>query len=141
VPEPREESLQRALADAGIEIYRTKGGEICIAERVRIHLMDSGVRVVVGDTPRVRVVVRSQRSDFPSASSSELFSRVRAVMGPLADSRGFVEVLADARAVTDPVDESNVLDVWHELTYEKVVAHVDAAIEEVRWALGIAKCV
>ena len=139
--EPPEESVQRALAAAGIEIYRARGGEILIAERVRVHLMDSGVRVVVGATPSVRVIVRSQRSDFPTASSTDLFSKVRDAMAPLVATRGFVEILADARQITDPVDANHVLDVWHELTYEKAAPHVDAIVEEVRWALGLAKCV
>ncbi len=137
----QQEGVQRALAAAGIEIYRSKDGEICIAERIRVHLMDSGVRLLVGATPRVRLTVRSQRSDFPSASSVELFSKVRTAMRPLVDARGFAEILADAREVTDPVDASHILDVWHELTYEKSVSHLDAAIEEVRWALGLARCV
>lgn len=136
-----EESVQRALAAAGIEIYRAKGGEILIAERIRVHLMDSGVRIVVSASPRVRVTVRSQRSDFPTASGSELFAKVRNRMSPLVTPRGFVEVSADAREVTDPVDASHVLDVWHELTFEKAVSHLDAVVEEVRWALGLSKCV
>lgn len=136
-----EETVQQALAAAGIEIYRARGGEILIAERVRVHLMDSGVRVVAGATPSVRVTVRSQRSDFPTASSADLFSRVREAMAPLVAARGFVEILADARPITDPVDASHVLDVWHELTYAKPVPTLDAIIEEVRWALGVAKCI
>jgi hypothetical protein len=141
VIELEEDRVRRALADAGIEIYRVKAGEICIAERIRVHLMDSGIRIVVGSAPKVRVTVRSQRSDFPNASSNELFSKVRAVMTPLADARGFVEAQADARAITDPVDASHVLDVWHELTYEKAAPHLDAAIEDVRWSLGLPRCV
>ena len=139
--EPPEESVQRALAAAGIEIYRAKGGEILIAERIRVHLMDSGVRVLVRTAPSVRVTVRSQRSDFPTASSGDMFSKVRDAMAPLVAARGFVEVLADARQITDPVDASHVLDVWHELTYEKAVPHLDAVVEEVRWALSLAKCI
>lgn len=139
--EPPEESVQRALAAAGIEIFRTRSGEILIADRIRMHLMDSGVRVLVGATPSVRVTVRSQRSDFPTASSADLFSKVRDAMAPLVASRGFVEVLADARRITDPVDATHVLDVWHELTYEKAVPQLDAIVEEVRWALGLSKCI
>ena len=135
------ESVQHALATAGIEIYRSRAGEIAIAERIRVHLMDSGIRVVLGATPTVRVTVRSQRSDFPSASRDELFAMVRNAMAPVVVARGFVEIMADERQVTDPVDANHVLDVWHELTYEKGVTHLDGVIDEVRWALGVSKCV
>lgn len=141
---PRDSSLdaiRQALVDAGIEIYRAQNEEIRVAERVRLHLMDSGVRVLVAGGARVLVTVRSQRSDFPTASNHELFSKVRAAMRTPIDARGFAELCEDVREVTDPVDASRVLDVWYELTFEKAVSELDALVDEVRWALGLPKCV
>lgn len=139
--ETQTEGVRRALTDAGIEIYRAESEEILVAERIRLHLMDSGVRVRVGAGHRVTVTVRSQRSDFPTASSGELFSKVRAAMADPIVARGFSEVREYVREITDPVDASRVLDVWYELTFEKPVPGVDALVDEVRWALGIPKCV
>jgi hypothetical protein len=144
MPSTREtttEGVRKALVDAGIEIYRSEAEEILVAERIRLHLMDSGVRIRVGAGSRVTVTVRSQRSDFPTASSGELFSKVRAAMEDPIVARGFEEVREHVREITDPVDASRVLDVWYELTFEKAVPGVDALVDEVRWALAIPKCV
>ena len=132
--------LKQALLDAGLEIYRVTKSEIRVAERVRMHLMDSGVAVSI--TPsRVELTVRGQRSDFPNLAADELFHRVRASLGAIVERHGFRELSAVARDITDPVDASLVLDVWHELTYGKDVASLEALVEDVRWALAAAKCV
>ena len=135
------EGVRQALVDAEIEIYRVGEDEIRVAERIRLHLMDSGVRVVPGDQAKVRVTIRSQKSDFPAASSAELFAKVREAMETLVGERGFAEVAEEVREVTDPVDASRVLDVWYELTFEKAVSQLDAVVDEVRWALGLPRCV
>src|SRR6185295_16832494 len=57
--------LKQAMVDAGLEIYRANGSEIRIAERVRVHLMDSAVAITIRDQPLINLTVRSQRSDFP----------------------------------------------------------------------------
>ena len=41
------QGLKKALTDAGIEIYRIQGTTLQIAERVRLHIMDSGIRVTL----------------------------------------------------------------------------------------------
>jgi hypothetical protein len=133
--------LKQAVLDAGLEIYRITGSEIRVAERVRMHLMDSGVTVCERSQPLVSLTVRSQRSDFPTMPAEELFRKVRDSLSQSAEQRGFREVQAVARDITDPVDESHVLDVWHELTYAKEVGDLDALIEDVRWALHVPKCV
>ena len=135
------EGVKEALIEAGLEIYGVSRDEIRIAERVRVHLMDSGVRVRVRSELRVLVTVRSQRSDFPNSSSEELFTKVRNAMAGLAQERGFVETQAEERQLTDPVDASNVLDVWHELTYAKDLPDFGAMLDDVRWAMELAKCV
>lgn len=136
-------SIKQALEDAGIEIYRARPSEIEIAERVRLHIMDSGVRVVLSeasDELRVRFTARSQRSDFPNGRPEDLFQRVRESIGSSANDRGYEESAATVLQVTDPVNDSRVLDVWHEVTYEKSAAPA-ALVEEVRWALSIEKYV
>lgn len=134
--------VKEQLASAGIEIYRTRPTEIHVAERIRLHIMDSGVRVQLQDGLTVSFTARSQRSDFPDgASEAELFARVRATIGPGAAERGYAETWSGTTKVHDPVDESKVLDVWHEVTWAKPAGDTDAAIDEVRWALGLERYV
>jgi len=133
--------IQQALASAGVEIYRTDDQELQIAERIRLHIMDSGVRVVVRDELAVQFTARTQRSDAPSAHSDELFRRVREEIGEQAGSRGYLESNAEVVEVKDPVDDARVLDVWHEVTYRKSLQAVDDAVTEVRWALDLEKYV
>ncbi len=135
------QSIQQALASAGVEIYRADDQELQIAERVRLHIMDSGVRVVVRDGLSVQFTARTQRSDAPSAQPDELFRLVREEVGEAASSRGYRESNAEVVEVKDPVDEARVLDVWHEVTYRKPLQAVDDAVVEVRWALDLEKYV
>jgi len=135
------QDIQRALAEAGVEIYRSEARELQIAERVRLHIMDSGVRVVLNGNLLVQFTARTQRSDAPSAQSEELFRRVREEIGAEAGNRGYVEAAAEIVEVRDPVDEARVLDVWHEVTYRKPLEAVADAVTEVRWALELEKYV
>jgi hypothetical protein len=141
VTTPTLESVKQAIVDAGLEVYRSDAGGITLASRVRLHLMDSGVRIDMENAPSVAFTVRSQRSDAPSASPADLFARVRESMSGTANERGFVEVEERVREVTDPVDDTNILDVWHELTFAKQAATLDELIDDVRWALALPKCV
>ncbi len=134
-------TIRTALEAAGLEIYRARPEAIELAERVRLHIMDSGVRVMLGDKPSVRFTARSQRSDFPNASPEDLLTRVRDVVGAAALERGFSEVETRVHPVTDPVDDSRVLDVWHEVVYDKAVGELSALVDEVRWALQVEKYV
>jgi hypothetical protein len=129
------------MVDAGLEIYRINGTEIRVAERVRVHLMDSAVAISMREQPEIDLTVRIQRSDFPSAPAEELFAKVRAAVLQAAQERGFSERSALARDITDPVDASHLLDVWHELTFAKPISHIETMIEDVRWALSVPKCV
>lgn len=138
---PDLQQVKQALLDAGIEVYQTRNDEIHVAERVRLHIMDSGVRVRVGDSITVAFTARSQLSDSPRAASDELFDRVRSATGAEAESQGFAETHADTVQVTDPVDADKILDVWYEITYEKSVTATDEAVRETRWALGVEKYV
>ncbi|MCB9593183.1 MAG: hypothetical protein H6719_10660 [Sandaracinaceae bacterium] len=125
---------------AGLEIYRTKPSELEIAERVRLHIMDSGVRV--RNNLSVVFTGRTQRSDFGAGISTEqLFERVRDAIGQQAQDRGYVEEAAHLVEVKDPMDDQRVLDTWHEVVYVKEAGHVDGVVEEVRWALSVEKFV
>jgi hypothetical protein len=135
------DGIKQAVLDAGLEIYRVNGSELRIAERVRMHLMDSGVAVCMQPQAAVVLTVRSQRSDFPTAPVDELFSKVRDAIAKDAAGRGFRERGAQTRDITDPVDDSHVLDVWHELTYAKDARSIEELIDDVRWALRVPKCV
>ena len=135
------QEIQQALAEAGVEIYRTDAEELQIAERVRLHIMDSGVRVVVNGELAVQFTARTQRSDAPSARAEDLFRRVREEVGQRAGSRGYEESSAEVVEVKDPVDDARVLDVWHEVTYRKALGKADDAVAEVRWALELEKYV
>jgi len=135
------QDIQRALAEAGVEIYRSEARELQIAERVRLHIMDSGVRVVLNGNLLVQFTARTQRSDAPSAQSEELFRRVREEIGAKAGNRGYVEASAEIVEVRDPVDDARVLDVWHEVTYRKPLEAIGDAVTEVRWALELEKYV
>ena len=135
-------AIKRALETAGIEVYRAMPNEIQVAERVRLHIMDSGVRVVLIDgRAAIRFTARSQRSDFPHAAAEELFERVRSSIGRPATERGYIEATSGIRQVLDPVDSTKVLDVWHEVTYQKSTDAGDELITEVRWALTVEKYV
>lgn len=138
---PDLQRVKQALVDAGLEIYRTKEEEIQVAERVRLHIMDSGVRVRILDPILVRFTARSQRSDFPNAQPNDLFDKVRGSIGQQASPRGYIEAEATTVEVKDPVDDQKILDVWHEVTYEKPMDDEQALIEEVRWALDVEKYV
>jgi len=135
------QDIQQALANAGVEIYGSADEELRIAERVRLHIMDSGVRVVINGGLAVQFTARTQRSDAPSAPSEELFQRVRQEVGERAGNRGYEESGAEIVEVKDPVDQARVLDVWHEVTYRKSLDDIGEAIEEVRWALELDKYV
>ena len=130
--------LKKILTDAGIEVFRTRSEEIHVAERVRLHIMDSGVRVGVSG-PTVRFTARSQKSDFPSASDQELLDKVREVIGARALERGYRETDTSVNDVPDPGNPERVLDVWHEITFEKGVDALEGLVDEVRWAVELEK--
>lgn len=133
------QSLKKALVDAGVEIYRTRPDEIHVAERVRLHIMDSGVRITFGDDARVIFSARSQRSDFPHDTATDLFEKVRETVGKAAAERGYIESDAITVEVKDPVDNEKVLDVWHEVTYARSVDDLETAVNEVKWSLALEK--
>lgn len=109
-----------------------------VAERVRENLlMDSGIFVHAG-RGAVGFVVRAQHTDFPGESEEQLFARARA-MGTAALERGYREIEATTRPIFDPGDGERRLDTWCEVLFEVEAQEINAALDEVRFALGFPK--
>ncbi|MFO0680289.1 MAG: hypothetical protein U0169_27445 [Polyangiaceae bacterium] len=131
--------LKRALVEAGFEVFRTRGDEIVLAERVRENLiMDSGVRVRASDPHEVRIVLRAQRTDYPGDDEVLLFSRVRE-LASRAVHAGFVELSTAVAPVRDPADDTRTLDTFYEIVFTKIATSLDNAFEVTRFALGLEK--
>src|SRR4051794_5238970 len=114
--------IKKALVAAGFELYRTRGNEVQIADRVRDNLiMDSGVSVRAQDSLSVKVVVRAQRSDFPADGTASLFDRARE-LAAAAVARGYVESGSLTSPMPDPADPERTLDTWYEVYFEKPVS-------------------
>jgi hypothetical protein len=151
---PTAVEIKKALKEAGLEIYRTRGDVVYLADRVRENLlMDAGTFVRVGraggdpQTPdpaggsaplAVGFVVRAQRSDFPNEGEEHLFERARRAAEP-ALGHGYREILAEVRKVKDPGDGERTLDTWCEVSFEKDVGDLAAAVVEARFALSLEK--
>jgi hypothetical protein len=117
----------------------SRGDEIALAERPRENLiMDSGVRLRVGEPLEVRIVLRAQKADFPNEDDPHLFDRVRKLAAS-AISGGFAEVSTAVTRVEDPGDSARTLDTFYEITYAKHSAQLDDALVELKFALGLEK--
>jgi hypothetical protein len=131
--------VKKVLVDAGFEVFRTRGEEILLAERPRENLiMDSGVRLRLGEPFEVRIVLRAQKADFPNEDDGHLFERVRKLAAP-AVSDGFAEIATAVTKVSDPGDAERTLDTFYEITYAKPASALDDAVVELRFALGLEK--
>lgn len=137
------QQLKKALVASGFEVFRTIDQEVVLAERVRENLiLDSGVRVGTLESGgvRVRLVLRAQRTEFPSDDEPALFARVRSLAGPaLAD--GFTEISTSVSEVKDPADPSRTLDTFYEVSLAREVATVDEAVPVLKFALSLEKAV
>jgi hypothetical protein len=131
--------LKKLLLAEGFEVYRTLSDQIVLADRVRDNLiMDSGVAARLGAEPSVRFIVRAQASDFPADSTEEIFERARR-LATGAVTRNYHEVAATSVEVRDPGDNSQTLDVWHEVAFEKKLLSDDELVAELRYALALEK--
>ena len=135
---PSSAEIKKALVAEGIEVYRTRGDVVHLAERVRENLlMDAGISIHAA-APKVVFVVRAQRSDFPGEVDERLFERARGLAASAID-RGFVEVAAEVREVDHPGDVGKKLDTFCEVQFEKVVGDLAAVVAEARFVLGLEK--
>ncbi|HXN32409.1 MAG TPA: hypothetical protein VN894_11125 [Polyangiaceae bacterium] len=131
--------IKKALTDAGFELFRSRGEEVVLAERPRENLiMDSGVRLRVGEPLEVRVVLRAQKVDFPNEDELHIFERVRRLAGP-ALAVGFAEVATAVTPVSDPGEGGRTLDTFYEITYAKRAPALDDAMAELKFALCLEK--
>ncbi|MDB4944840.1 MAG: hypothetical protein JWP97_4374 [Labilithrix sp.] len=135
------QQLKKALVAGGFEVFRTLPDEVVLAERVRENLiLDSGVRV--GPLPdgslRVRIVLRAQRTDFPSDEESALYERARKLAEP-AVAQGFREVSTNLHAVTDPVDPERTLDTFYEVSVAREVPSFDDALPVIKFVMSLEK--
>jgi hypothetical protein len=136
---PTSTELKKTLVARGFEVYRTRGDQVVLADRVRENLiMDSGVAVRPGEQLAVRFVVRAQASDFPSAKADDLYQRARACAAE-ACGRGYAEVGVAEVPVRDPGDASSTLDTWYEVAFERPVASDDELESELRYVLALEK--
>lgn len=128
------------VEEAGLEVYQAHATEIEIAERIRLHIMDSGVRVKVADGLIIRFSARCQRSDFPGESPDALFERVHQAVGIPVQTRGYSEAERRVIEVKDPSDDGRMLDVWHEIVFE-MPCDEPKLVEELQWVLELEKYV
>ncbi|HYQ03996.1 MAG TPA: hypothetical protein VER96_35225 [Polyangiaceae bacterium] len=136
---PTPSELKKLLLAEGFEVYRTMSDQIVLADRVRDNLiMDSGVAARLGAERGVRFTVRAQAGDFPNDSTAAIFDRARRMAND-ALGRGYREVGATRVEVRDPGDDSQTLDVWHEVAFEKALASDAELITELRYALSLEK--
>lgn len=132
--------LKKRLIAAGLEVFRVEGGRIHLADRVRDNLiLDSGVCTVCADPLVVRLVVRVQRSAFPSESDERLFDRARRLAAP-CEENGYAEADTAIVPIRDPGGAAVTLDTWYEVAYEKAVGP-DELLDELQYALGLEKTV
>lgn len=127
--------LKRALHAGGLEVFRTRGDEVHLAERQNVQLMEAGVRVRGGASPAVTVVARAQRNDAPAVPPDGLFDLVRQRSASLRDA-GYVELEAAAREIRSVSDTSQLTDVWYEVTWSRPVADIAEAVAEARRAMS-----
>jgi hypothetical protein len=131
--------IRKELAAAGLEVFRSKGDEIALAERPRENLiMDSGVVLRVGEPLEVRVAFFVHKVDFPNDDQERLFEHARRKAGQ-ALSEGFVEVTTAVTPVPDPGNDLRTLDTFYSVVYAKQSPAVGDAITLLKRALSFEK--
>ncbi len=133
--------LKKFLMSQGLEVYRTVGSCVHLAERVRENLlMDSGVSADCETGLAVRFVTRAQGSDFPAEGQESLLERAR-LQGEGAVPRGYDVVDRAVVPIRDPGAPQRTLDTWFEVTFARTVADQNELLPEIRFVLGLAKVV
>jgi hypothetical protein len=129
--------LKKALQLEGFQVYRTLEAEVRLAERVRENLiLDSGVSVTNADEPVVRVVFRAEKFLFSGLDDAAIFAKASA-LAVVALQTGFTRTGERKVAMTDPNEESIVLDTVFEVSFEKQVKTIAEAAEVCRMLLQL----
>ncbi len=133
------QEIKKVILGGGLEVYRTTGQEVIVADRVRDNLiLDSGVRVRPnGPDLEVRLIMGLRRGQYPNESNDQLFGRLRDLAAPALE-RGFQEVHAGVAPVRDPADAKRTLDTFFEVVLARATTTAEV-LEDVRFAMGIAK--
>jgi hypothetical protein len=132
---PTSAEIKRALREAGIEVYRTRGSVVHVAERVRENLiMDAGVRI--DESLRVSFYARAEQRDFPGEDDDALYERARKLATPAVE-RGFQEERTFVTELEDPGDPERTLDRWFQVQFDKSLESLEDAIAEVRFACDL----
>ena len=130
--------IKLALREAGLDVFRSRGDAVFIAERVRENLiLDSGVQVE-GEPLTVRFVVSAQASEFPGQADATLFATARKLAKP-ALAQGFSEAETRITPLPDPSDPDRVLDHSFEVAFARTVNDLSEAVEAARFALSLAR--
>lgn len=133
------QEIKQTLIEAGLEVYRTTGEEVIVADRVRDNLiLDSGVRVRAGDPMEVRLIMGLRQTQYPNDAPEQLFGRLRE-LAAAALGQGFAETEAKQAPVNDPADAKKRLDTFFELVLVKREPDRGAMLDLVRFAAEIAK--
>src|SRR5262245_12049617 len=137
MPSPSPQDLKKLLSGAGLEIYRTLGDRVVLADRVRDNLiMDSGVSVVAtGSSLVVRFVTRAQAGDFQGETADGLFGHARR-LGQHAAEHGYSESSTAVVPIHDPGDRARVLDTWYEVAFERAIPNESELVNELRTVLA-----
>lgn len=137
--------LQNLLVKNGFEVYATEGSEVRLAERVRVHLMDSGVTIRLdgADTggatgATVTFTMRSESSQLPGHSETEHFESVRRAATTQNAALGYREASSLARRIEDPGNPSDTLDTWYEVSFCRKLTDVseDSILDALRECLA-----
>lgn len=140
MPSSDSAELKRRLRAAGFEIYRTRGREVVLAERIRDNLiMDSGVAAVLADdggSAEVVVVVRAQATHFPGGPPEALMDHVRALASAF-EARGYSAGEALTREMNDPGNPERTLDTSLEMHLRRRLASEKDVFEELRTVLAM----
>lgn len=127
--------LKKALVAAGLEVFRSRGEEVHLAERQNVSLMEAGVRVRAGASPAVFTTVRAQRSDAMATPAEQLFDLVRDRSRGLVET-GFREVSAETREIRSVSDESHLVDTWFEVTFVRDASDIPSLVDGARAAIA-----
>lgn len=130
------QELKKALVAAGLEVYRTTGDAVVLADRVRDNLiMDSGV--CVRETS-VTLVLHARRAQYPNDVEEAIFQHIRG-LAAAALALGFVEQGTRVTPLRDPSDPTRTLDTFFEVVFTKPTGDLAETLEGAHTALDLAK--